>query len=243
MFYKRKIPGVYFVKNLFSLIPIFVLFILFTNSALLAEDEKSNKKVEERHLSPKQAYAELTVAVNKGYEDVIIKILKQYPKLVNIRDKFKRTPVFNAVLIGKFDIVKLLMKKGANVSIGNMYGDTPLHKAAQNGNIKIMKLLLLKAKVYTKNKKGESPLFKAAASGKLDAAKLLITKGASVHTTDNKGNTPLHIASERGQVDMCKLLIENMAYIKTKNKADKTAIDVAKDSKTKNYLEGILNQD
>ena len=67
------------------------------------------------------------------------------------------TPLSDASLNGQVDIVKLLIKRGANVEATNRDGNTPLHVAAFLCRTEIVKLLLEKnAPVLKKNNRGET---------------------------------------------------------------------------------------
>ena len=54
----------------------------------------------------------------------------------------ENTPLNYATIYNNLDIVKLLVKAGANLEIVNEDGETPLYNAALHGNIEIVKFLI-----------------------------------------------------------------------------------------------------
>lgn len=54
------------------------------------------------------------------------------------------TLLFRAVCNGNFNVVELLLTKGADPNVQNIYGETPLHQAVDNGKHNIINLLLEK---------------------------------------------------------------------------------------------------
>jgi DNA-binding beta-propeller fold protein YncE len=69
------------------------------------------------------------------------------------------TPLSDAALHGRIEIVRYLIDRGANVEATNDDGNTPLHVAALLCRAEIVQLLLDKgASPRTKNKRGETPI-------------------------------------------------------------------------------------
>lgn len=69
-------------------------------------------------------------------------------------------------LLGRENIVDLLIENGANVSASSQDGWTPLHNAANNGHLSILKKLIEKgADVNVKKDDGYIALHNAAQKG------------------------------------------------------------------------------
>ena len=122
------------------------------------------------------------------------------------------------------EIVRMLLKHGADVNIKEHRVTTLLH-AAQNGNPDIVDLLIqYKANVedtstidggpstvYTGTL---TPLFVAAHSGHLDVARILLLKGkAKVDSINVAATPPIVAAIMGGHDDMLQLLIDNGANL------------------------------
>ncbi|MEJ2780413.1 ankyrin repeat domain-containing protein [Stygiolobus sp. CP850M] len=54
----------------------------------------------------------------------------------------RRTPLHKAPLNGHVEIVRVLLKRGADPNAKDNYGSTPLHEAAKEGHVEIVKLML-----------------------------------------------------------------------------------------------------
>ena len=113
---------------------------------------------------------------------------------------------------GHLEIVKVLIRLGANVNAKDECDWTPLHYAASNGKIDILKYLIDHGAQVDMilGKYGNTPLH-AASKGKgvIEVAKSLIEHGAKVDIKNEFGHTPLHTAAEKGKIDAVKCLIEH----------------------------------
>jgi ankyrin repeat protein len=132
-----------------------------------------------------------------------------------LRNGIKRTLLHQAVLMGKVDVVKMLLAQGVAVSVSDsLYGSTPLHEAARRGYAEILELLLeADARVAMRDKSGATALHTAAGHGQAVAAKLLLDHAADVNARDQGGVTSLHYAVSVGDVELARLLIERGAKV------------------------------
>jgi len=152
------------------------------------------------------------------------------------------TPLMNTSL---FEMVDLLVKRGANVNAKNKFNYTPLHKAVFNfvedkrkekDCEKILNLLISKgANLDAQDNNGNSPLINAVQ--KIAPTKILIAKGADVNQSNKNKETPLMIAAKGGLVrvvlaipvigpytEACKLLIAKGADVNAADAFGKTAL-------------------
>ena len=116
------------------------------------------------------------------------------------------------------EIVKVLIKAGADVNLADEYGETPLIKAAREGHPDIIKILIQSgANVNLKNHQDISPLAVLCydtdldTNIKLEIMKVLIDAGADVNVKDELNNTPLSLALKKGNDTIAKFLSENGA--------------------------------
>ena len=71
------------------------------------------------------------------------------------------TPLAEACFNGYYDIVELLLEKGANVNFPDALDNTPLHKACEGFHLEIVKLLLdHRAEKYCEEKECKKKKFK-----------------------------------------------------------------------------------
>jgi ankyrin repeat protein len=152
------------------------------------------------------------------------------------------TPLMNTSL---YDMVELLVKRGANVNAKNKFNYTPLHKAVFNfvedkrkekDCEKILNLLISKgAKLDAQDGNGNTPLMTAIQ--KIAPTKILIAKGADVNLANKNKETPLMLAAKGGLLkvvlvmpvigpftEVCKLLIAKGADVNAQDAFGKTAL-------------------
>ena len=119
---------------------------------------------------------------------------------------------------GYLDIVKELIKAGANVNTNNwgIYSDkyealdgTALIQAAKNGHTNVViELIKAGANVNQANSWGDTPLIQAATQGHVDVVKELIKVDANVNQSTDTGDTPLIKAAENDHADVVSELIK-----------------------------------
>lgn len=118
-----------------------------------------------------------------------------------------RTPLMTAVINGNPDLVKFLIKAGADVNRRQVFGRTALMYAARGGNREIVDLLIAaKAKPNARDKNGSTALMGAVQHQKEEAVRLLLERGARVDIRDSDNKSALTYANEIGNVGIATLL-------------------------------------
>jgi len=143
--------------------------------------------------------------------------------------------LIKAVRANQIDIVKLLLKNGANVNTNILDLDTPLSEAVSYENIEVVRILIEnKADVNIKdNDQGRTPLHHAAYYRYPEIMKLLIAKGANVNSSSKFGDTPLHncLSSDFdidiSSLQVIKILLEHGADINAKDDGGNTLLHEA----------------
>ena len=115
------------------------------------------RRIDESHVDVRSA---LATAIARGNLADIKKLLGRKARRINERQpRGGSTPLSDAALHGRLDVVKYLLERGAKVDATNRDGNTPLHVAAFLCRKDIVKLLLEKgASPLTKNRKGETAI-------------------------------------------------------------------------------------
>ncbi|HEV7714249.1 MAG TPA: ankyrin repeat domain-containing protein, partial [Steroidobacteraceae bacterium] len=133
----------------------------------------------------------------------------------NARESDGTTPLHWAAHNGDLELVKRLIKAGANVKAVNDYGVTPMSEAAERGDAAILEQLLKAgADVESPNPEGQTALMTVARTNHVDAALVLLKHRANVNAREQwRGQTALMWAAAQGQPEMVQLLIRHRADV------------------------------
>lgn len=157
---------------------------------------------------------------------------------VNAADLWKFTPLHEAASKGKYEIVKLLLKHGADPLKKNRDGASPLDlvrdpdvadllrgnsallDAAKKGNMVRLQRLVTPENINCRDALGRNstPLHLAAGYNNYEVAEYLLENGADVNAQDKGGLIPLHNASSYGHVDIAALLIKHNTKVNATDK-------------------------
>jgi len=162
---------------------------------------------------------------------------------VNIREKtMGSTPLIVACsLEGTYEIVELLISKGADINIQGSYdGRTALMWAAANSKKSVVLLLEKGAKVNLKGVDGMTAFIQSifgilSGSVTTEVCDLLLAKDADIDAQltgpDATGWTALMFASSNGNLDLVNYLLSKKADVNLKAKDGTTALSLAKKEK------------
>jgi len=209
------------------LLTLLVLFVVVASALLI------------RHLSQADIHGPIAAG---DIEKVKARLAKK-PHLINRRGNDGQTPLHTAALLGRAEIVELLIDKGAGVNEPDYFANTntALHLAADRGHDKVVRILLAKgADVKAQNNYLETPLHSAAASGSAAVVDLLIAADASLAAVNFTGDTPLHIAANNARVEVAGLLIDKGAKINAKNQDGWTPLHTAVNNGSKDVAELLI---
>nr|CDS26165.1 sex determining protein fem 1 [Hymenolepis microstoma] len=125
------------------------------------------------------------------------------------------TPLWCAAAANYLNIVRFLVKRGANVNATTATNSTALRAACFDGHEEIVRFLVKQgADVETPNRHEHTCLMIACFRGHDSIVKFLLTQGARVNRRSAKGNTALHDCSESGNLRCLILLLKHGAIMR-----------------------------
>jgi ankyrin repeat protein len=124
------------------------------------------------------------------------------------------------------DIVKVLLRGGANVNAKDMGGYTALLRALEKKNGAVAELLLGQPnlEVNAQGFSGMTALTWYVWSGNEPNVKSLLERGANPNLSDADGDTPLHGAAQRGNLKVLQMLLAAGADPNARNKVGGTPL-------------------
>ncbi|XP_048242839.1 histone-lysine N-methyltransferase EHMT2-like [Haliotis rufescens] len=132
---------------------------------------------------------------------------------------------------GRSEVVKHLVRKGADVSLKDDNGNNTLHLACVTGNVETVKCVL-SPKVVDINSRGEgsvTPVMEAARWRHREVVEFLVSEGADVSLVDVAGNNILHWACRGGDVETVEFVLSlNKVDMNAKNRSGRTAAGEAR---------------
>jgi ankyrin repeat protein len=151
-----------------------------------------------------EEYTPLCLAAKGGTHDhlLCINLLCRAGAGVDCQTQLGLTPLQVAVMHGKINTARKLIKSKANKDILDKHDNTLLHLAAKVGDKELIGYLIdeLELVVNKENAEGLTPLHKAAEAGNVDAVEILLAKGANPNVQDNQGQTAVYWAANNEAV-------------------------------------------
>lgn len=143
-----------------------------------------------------------------GEREKLRRSLEKHPEWINARDKTGWGPIQWATFIGREDIVRLLLARGADPGYDSSYVMGPLHVAcAWNRPEALFALLEKDPDVGASGPGGWTPAFWCALTGQNRLLEHLLRRGAKVEETDDQGRTALHVAASNNHLRVVAALI------------------------------------
>ncbi|ELR02697.1 hypothetical protein VC83_08432 [Pseudogymnoascus destructans] len=147
-------------------------------------------------------------AVDGGHGDICGDLIDAGADFISEVARPVMTPLGHAARLGRRNIVKVLLARGAPVD-GISDENTPLGSAAVEGHLDVCRDLIeaganLNA---TYGPLSTSPVGFAAKFGYEEIAELLLSRGARVDINDSSGHPPIYVAVVTEHVKVCQLLL------------------------------------
>jgi len=162
-------------------------------------------------LSQSDADHPIFAASERGNVEAVKAIINVNPALIELSDRYGRTPLLYAVCGNHTDLTAYLLSVGASVSTRDNRGWTALHHAAEIGSPEIVELLIRNhADVNAANSLQWTALHQAVLRGRMRVVMTLIEHGADVFASTSQNTTAVNIALENGQLAVRDYLVAHM---------------------------------
>lgn len=143
-----------------------------------------------------------------GKREKIREALEKQPSLLNARDLTGWGPLQWATFIGRDDIVRWLLERGADAGYDSSHAMGPLHVACAWEQTDCLFLLLEKSfDVNASGPGGWTPLFWCTLNGQQRLVEVLLKRGCDVTRRDDQNRTVLHLAASNNQIKMVAAVI------------------------------------
>ena len=150
------------------------------------------------------------------------------PDIINRPGRGSYTPLHQAILRKKPELVASLIQQGADPNITTKSKQTALHIAISRSDLDSVKAVIdAGVDLSLRDDSGWTALHLAAAKNKLELALFLLESGVDPALLSDAGGTPLHEASVSGSEAMIQLLLDHGVDPSIVSKTGKTALDHA----------------
>ena len=155
------------------------------------------------------AAEEIHDASQRGDYDRVRELLEKNSALVDQKDSsWGRTPLHWAAHGGHFDVIRLLVKKGADVNAADNSGGTALHAVASRGHMEAAKYLIgEEADINPIDASGRTPLACAVTGSHQGLVEWLVSRGAFVPIGGEEGRRLFHAAASRGDRPLVEWMV------------------------------------
>ena len=141
---------------------------------------------------------------------------------VDVRGAGERTPLMSAVITDQAEMVRWLLRQGADANLKDYEGYKPLMLAVREGSAATVGELAARDREDL-----DAALLLAAMMDKPAVIDALTSFGASVHARMDDGRTGLMVAAENGGTESVKILLEVGASRLATDAEGRTAADLA----------------
>jgi len=162
------------------------------------------------------------------YSAVAARDLKKIGQILQTKVLPDKRCFFQAIRQKSHDILKVLIKAGADVNALEPYWNfTPVVRALHGEDYEAVRILLDAGASPNGCSAFERPLIFAAEKRLLEGARLLIAAGADLEQRNKAEMTPLIVAARMGHAEMVRLLLQAGANPLSADILDRTAYDTA----------------
>uniref|UniRef100_T1JE69 Protein fem-1 homolog B n=1 Tax=Strigamia maritima TaxID=126957 RepID=T1JE69_STRMM len=198
-----------------------------------------------------QKCSPLIISARNGHEKVVKMLLTKFQPIIEQEGTVRfdgyviegASPLWCAAGAGHLNVVKYLVKNGANINHPTKTNSTPLRAACFDGRLDIVRYLVeYNADIHIANKYNNTCLMIAAFKGHTQVVSYLLEKGANPNTKAHCGATALHFAAECGHVEIVRDLLEKGANM-PRNEYGMTPLVSAAERTQADVVEFLVSRD
>lgn len=153
---------------------------------------------------------------------------------INIRDSQHNYFLTYAIIFNKYDIVNVLVQRGARIDITDQEDRSILYVPIKYSYVDILRLLLESNKdnigvsiIDVKDKNMRIPLHYAISLKSNNTVELLLKFGSNPNTVDKSGYNSLHIAVYSRVSEICRYIIKYISSVNARCSTGETALHIA----------------
>ena len=187
-----------------------------------------------------------------GVQDLVRRIIIEYPQDVNAIAGSFEFPLVAALCKKHFQVAELLLEHGGSVHVRNKRQQTVLHVALdQHDEVSLDAVLFILRHGADVNAQSDdlwTPLHLAVITEKLSFTRALLDHQADVNSRNDQGQSPLHLLARLGTSqgeddgsDIVKLLLERGANVDEKDNNNATPLHFACYKKKLNIVRVLLD--
>eukprot|EP00026_Physarum_polycephalum_P002866 Phypoly_transcript_02875.p1 GENE.Phypoly_transcript_02875~~Phypoly_transcript_02875.p1 ORF type:complete len:834 (-),score=168.92 Phypoly_transcript_02875:78-2579(-) len=191
--------------------------------------------------SPAVAIATFLFAAAQNEIGMVQSLLDEETVRVNDCDYDKRTALHVAASEGHIDVVRILIREGADLNFADRYNATPLDDAIHHGHQDVAKLLVESGAKHGVGSNFGLDLVHAAGHGDLKNVIKLVENGIPINSCDYDLRTPLHLAIAGRHEQVVKYLLEHGADITAEDRYGGTPLEEAHRAGVRLGEDPILN--
>lgn len=167
----------------------------------LSDAEKTNisNAIKALIANPKldKAISNLLQNIEHGNLNAVQQLINNTPELLESRNKYTNTPLFEAIYSKQFEVAAALLEQGADVNARCHEGKSPLHRAVWVRDKKIILELIKKgANIEALDDHGTTPFLDAAGvDNNIEIIEILLSQGAMITACNGLKRNCIHVAA------------------------------------------------
>ncbi|XP_053595833.1 putative ankyrin repeat protein RF_0381 [Microplitis demolitor] len=192
------------------------------------------------------SYLLLCDSIKKGHTAIAILLLNNHANInPPNNNNSNESALYLAIENAEYEIVKIIVEKGADVNeiikYGDYKGSSLLHVAFDNNEYEIVKLLInYNIDVNRIDSESKSCIFYTNQLTDLNIIELLFKNGANINIRDLDNNTPLFNAVCSSSLAIVNLFIKYGAQVNVKNKYNMTPLHFAVQNSSWRIIECLI---